>query len=67
MADPVDQAGDVPRRRAVDADRLYAVASVEERCRVPAVSSTPHALRAGVRLLGLDGRAPGFGTLLSQA
>lgn len=46
---------------------LEILAPVEERCRVPAVSSTPHALRAGVRLLGLNGRAPGFGTLLSQA
>lgn len=37
---------------------------VERRCGVPAVSSLPHALRAGVRLLGLSGRAPGYGKLL---
>ena len=40
---------------------------LEQRCKVPVVSSTPHALRAGVRLLGLDGRAPGYGSLLAKA
>lgn len=40
---------------------------LEKRCQVPVVSSTPHALRAGVRLLGLSGRAPGFGSLLEKA
>jgi len=39
---------------------------LERRCKVPVVSSLPHALRAGVRLLGLSGRAPGYGTLLSK-
>jgi arylmalonate decarboxylase len=39
---------------------------LETRCRVPAVSSTPHALRAGVRLLGLSGEVPGYGKLLSM-
>ncbi len=39
---------------------------LEHRCKVPVVSSLPHALRAGVRLLGLSGRAKGYGTLLSQ-
>ena len=39
---------------------------LERRCKVPVVSSLPHALRAGVRLLGLNGRAQGFGRLLSQ-
>jgi len=39
---------------------------LEQRCGVPVVSSLPHALRAGVRLLGLSGRAPGYGKLLSQ-
>lgn len=38
---------------------------VERRCGVPVVSSLPHALRAGVRLLGLSGRAPGYGKLLA--
>jgi len=46
---------------------LEILAPLEQRGGVPAVSSTPHALRAGVRLLGLSGRAPGFGTLLSKA
>lgn len=39
---------------------------LERRCKVPVVSSLPHALRAGVRLLGLSGRVPGYGTLLAQ-
>jgi arylmalonate decarboxylase len=39
---------------------------LEHRCKVPVVSSLPHALRAGVRLLGLSGRAKGYGTLFSQ-
>jgi arylmalonate decarboxylase len=38
---------------------------LEERCKVPVVSSLPHALRAGVRLLGLSGRVQGYGKLLS--
>ena len=38
---------------------------LERRCRVPVVSSLPHALRAGVRLLGQSGRTPGHGRLLS--
>jgi arylmalonate decarboxylase len=46
---------------------LEILAPLEQQGRIPAVSSTPHALRAGVRLLGLSGRAPGFGTLLSKA
>ena len=46
---------------------LEILAPLEKQGHVPAVSSTPHALRAGVRLLGLSGSAPGFGTLLSKA
>jgi arylmalonate decarboxylase len=46
---------------------LEILAPLERQGRIPAVSSTPHALRAGVRLLGLSGRAPGFGTLLSKS
>lgn len=38
---------------------------LEKRCAAPAVSSTPHALFAGAKLLGLDGRASGYGRLLS--
>jgi arylmalonate decarboxylase len=45
---------------------LDLLAPLERRCKVPVVSSMPHALRAGVRLLGLSGRVPGYGTLLSQ-
>lgn len=39
---------------------------LEQRCKIPVVSSLPHALRAGVRLLGLSGKAPGYGRLLSS-
>jgi arylmalonate decarboxylase len=46
---------------------LELLVPLEKRCKVPVVSSTPHALRAGVRLLGLSGRAPGFGSLLEKA
>ena len=46
---------------------LEILAPLEQQGHIPAVSSTPHALRAGVRLLGLSGRAPGFGTLLSKS
>jgi arylmalonate decarboxylase len=45
---------------------LDLLAPLEQRCGVPVVSSLPHALWAGVRLLGLNGRAPGYGTLLSR-
>ncbi len=38
---------------------------IEQRCGVPAVSSTPHALFAGAKLLGLNGQAPGYGRLLA--
>jgi arylmalonate decarboxylase len=46
---------------------LEILAPLEKRTHVPVISSTPHAIWAGVRLLGLSGRAPGFGTLLSKA
>jgi arylmalonate decarboxylase len=45
---------------------LDLLAPLELQCKVPVVSSLPHALWAGVRLLGLSGRSPGFGTLLSK-
>ena len=45
---------------------LELLAPLEEQCKVPVVSSLPHALWAGVRLLGLSGRAPGYGSLLSR-
>jgi len=44
---------------------LDLIAPVEQASGLPVVSSLPHALRAGVRLLGLSGRADGFGRLLS--
>jgi arylmalonate decarboxylase len=46
---------------------LELLGPLEQRGHVPVISSTPHALWAGARLLGLSGRAPGFGTLLSKA
>jgi arylmalonate decarboxylase len=46
---------------------LEIIAPLEKQTKIPVVSSTPHALRAGVRLMGMDGRAPGFGTLLAKA
>jgi arylmalonate decarboxylase len=45
---------------------LELLAPLEQRGHIAVVSSTPHALWAGARLLGLSGRAPGFGTLLSK-
>jgi len=45
---------------------LEILAPLEKETHVPVVSSTPHALRAGVRLLGLSGQAKGFGTLLAK-
>jgi len=38
---------------------------VESRTGRPAVSSTPHALYEGAKLLRVDARVPGYGTLLS--
>ena len=46
---------------------LDLLAPLEKRCKVPVVSSLPHAFRAGVRLLGLSGKSPGFGSLLQKA
>jgi arylmalonate decarboxylase len=46
---------------------LGLLAPLEQRCKAPVVSSLPHALRAGVRLLGQTGQAPGFGSLLQTA
>ncbi len=42
------------------------IVPIEKRCQIPVVTATPHALRAGVRLTGLSGRAPGFGTLFDR-
>ncbi len=45
---------------------LEILAPLEKQTNVPAVSSTPHALWAGVRMIGLSGKAPGFGRLLDK-
>jgi arylmalonate decarboxylase len=45
---------------------LDLIVPLEATCRVPVVSSTPHALMAGVRLLGLSGRVQGFGRVLAN-
>lgn len=42
------------------------IVPLEKRCKVPVVSSTPHALWASVRLLGLSGQVKGFGTVLAK-
>ena len=39
---------------------------LEKRCKVPVVSSAPHALWASVRLLGLSGQVKGYGRLLAK-
>jgi arylmalonate decarboxylase len=38
---------------------------VEGRTQLPAVSSTPHALYEGAKLLGIDPKVPGYGKLLA--
>jgi arylmalonate decarboxylase len=45
---------------------LDLIVPLEQRCKVPVVSSTPHALWASVRLLGLSGHAKGYGTVLAK-
>jgi arylmalonate decarboxylase len=40
---------------------------LEKRCKVPVVSSAPHALWASVRLLGMSGQVKGYGRLLARA
>jgi arylmalonate decarboxylase len=46
---------------------LDLIVPLEQRCKVPVVSSTPHALMASVRLTGRSGRARGFGRVLERA
>jgi arylmalonate decarboxylase len=46
---------------------LDLIVPLEGECKVPVVSSTPHALMNGVKLLGLSGRAQGFGRVLAGA
>ena len=45
---------------------LELIAPIEARTRVPVISSMPHGLWAGARLVGLSGAAAGYGTLLSK-
>jgi len=44
---------------------LDILAPVERRTNLPAVSSTPHALYEGAKLLGMDPHVPGYGSLIS--
>jgi arylmalonate decarboxylase len=63
------------RESAPDADSLFVscggfrtlelIAPLEARTGVPVISSMPHGLWAGARLVGLSGDAPGYGKLLS--
>jgi maleate cis-trans isomerase len=46
---------------------LDLIVPLEQRCKAPVVSSTPHALWASVRLLGLSGQAKGYGTVLAKS
>jgi arylmalonate decarboxylase len=46
---------------------LEIIAPIEARTGVPVISSMPHGLWAGARLVGLSGAAPGYGRLLSRA
>ena len=45
---------------------LEILAPLEKETRVPVVSSLPHSLWAGMRLLGLKVKAPGYGRLLAN-
>ena len=45
---------------------LEILAPLEKETRVPVVSSLPHSLWAGMRLLGLNVKAPGYGKLLAN-
>ena len=45
---------------------LELVAPLEQQCGVPVVSSTPHALWAGMRLLQIGAKVPGYGRLIAN-
>lgn len=45
---------------------LELIAPIEARTGVPVISSMPHGLWAGAKLVGLSGAAPGYGALLSR-
>ena len=40
---------------------------LESKCKVPVVSSTPHALMNAVRLVGVNPRVTGYGSVLAKA
>ena len=46
---------------------LDLIVPLENRIKVPVVSSTPHGLMNGVRLLGVSPRAQGFGMVFARA
>jgi arylmalonate decarboxylase len=46
---------------------LDVIVPLENEIKVPVVSSTPHGLMNGVRLLGVSPRAKGFGMVLAKA
>lgn len=46
---------------------LELIEPLEARTGVPVISSMPHGLWAGARLVGLSGSAPGYGSLLSKS
>ena len=48
------------------AGTLEIIAPLEKRTGVPVISSMPHGLWAGAKLVGLSGAAPGYGELLSR-
>ena len=56
-------------RRGVDAAlrTLDVIVPLEGEVKVPVVSSTPHGLMNGVRLLGVSPRAQGYGMVLAKA
>ncbi len=64
------------RATAPDADSLLVscggfrtleiIAPLEQKTGLPVISSMPHGLWAGARLVGLSGAAPGYGKLLSR-
>jgi arylmalonate decarboxylase len=45
---------------------LDIIVPLEKRCKVPVVSSQPHGLWNGVRLLGLSGKVEGYGSVLAK-
>jgi arylmalonate decarboxylase len=46
---------------------LEIIAPLEAKTGVPVISSMPHGLWAGARLVGMNGAAPGYGKLLSRS